>query len=414
ACWTLSNICAGTPEQISTVLSLNLAQALVERCFDSHEVMKVKIDAAWSLCNVISQGLDAHAEYVIDNHGIPAILCVLSVEMADTRGIVVFLDALQRALTLESRAEFVKEILDEHEFEAMLIALLDHDNYEVHSRAESLAAFFNADTEIETLAPTTNEAGQPGVAVTRTAAMFRDWATERLAGLGFDDEDLITYIVDMIQDQDEDADQEELREALVPFLCQEIEDEDQATEVAIELLTRWQTTGRAEASAAAEAAANEADGTGASALLEIANAYQAKLQLQHAELEKQREEDRERKALAEEEKLRVLQAEAESEDESGGGAVPDGAPDDFTPRPVSGKKMKKQRKAASAAELAVGFENDNHQRVQQKLQAKKEQARDAARAKAERDKQDLAADRNKKAEAKEARRQKAQKGERRR
>ena len=113
--------------------------------------MKVKIDAAWSLCNVISQGLDAHAEYVIDNHGIPAILCVLSVEMvrgdrrwlekallllclywaclvshdaslqADTRGIVVFLDALQRALTLESRAEFVKEILDEHECKLFIL-----------------------------------------------------------------------------------------------------------------------------------------------------------------------------------------------------------------------------------------------------------------------------------------------------
>eukprot|EP00730_Choanoeca_flexa_P015390 TRINITY_DN7057_c0_g1_i2.p1 TRINITY_DN7057_c0_g1~~TRINITY_DN7057_c0_g1_i2.p1 ORF type:complete len:520 (+),score=87.32 TRINITY_DN7057_c0_g1_i2:67-1626(+) len=160
ACWTLSNICAGTYEQIDAVIEANLVLSLVLIC-QSNDSFKVRLDAAWSLCNIISQGNEQHAAYLIQNHGIEAILFIFQNEMGDAKAVTVFLEALERAIIVgdtmvrrhEAAENIPKQLMINTDFDVVLQAFADSPNDEVSKKAVDLLGYFDDLDEDEVLNP---------------------------------------------------------------------------------------------------------------------------------------------------------------------------------------------------------------------------------------------------------------------
>ena len=64
-----------------SVLQSPIVTKLIEMCNSTTENPKVQLDAAWSLCNIISQGTQEQAEYVCQIGAITAITSTLHSKM---------------------------------------------------------------------------------------------------------------------------------------------------------------------------------------------------------------------------------------------------------------------------------------------------------------------------------------------
>lgn len=64
----------------------NIPDLLVKKCMLPTEQMRVKLDAAWSLCNVFSQGTDQHADFILGRNAVAAIVQVLNDNMVGVNG----------------------------------------------------------------------------------------------------------------------------------------------------------------------------------------------------------------------------------------------------------------------------------------------------------------------------------------
>jgi hypothetical protein len=81
ACWTLSNIAAGTIEQIQYVLDSGSIPHLVSLASSEDTDTEVKSEACWVVLNATSCGSDAQIEYLV-KQGCVAVLGEL---LAQTR-----------------------------------------------------------------------------------------------------------------------------------------------------------------------------------------------------------------------------------------------------------------------------------------------------------------------------------------
>ena len=76
ACWTFSNIAAGTVPQIQCVLDSGAIDPLVSLASSSTTDPDVKIEACWVLLNATSCGSDPQIEFLVE-HGCVGVLCDL-------------------------------------------------------------------------------------------------------------------------------------------------------------------------------------------------------------------------------------------------------------------------------------------------------------------------------------------------
>eukprot|EP00049_Salpingoeca_infusionum_P017754 m.354218 g.354218 ORF g.354218 m.354218 type:complete len:518 (+) comp16958_c0_seq1:406-1959(+) len=149
ACWTLSNICAGTTPQIDAVISKNLVQGLIILA-TRDAAYKVASDAAWSLCNIASQGEDKHRYYLLQVHSVESITFVLS-DQLDVSGITVFMDALDNLFEFAGRIGDDTPILRFQESGglAKLHELSNHPSEEVSTRSFELLDTYFSDEAAE-------------------------------------------------------------------------------------------------------------------------------------------------------------------------------------------------------------------------------------------------------------------------
>eukprot|EP00948_MAST-09A_sp_MAST-9A-sp1_P000553 g553.t1 len=94
ACWTLSNIAAGTVEQIQFVLDSGSIPDLVQLAQDPETDPDVKIEACWVLLNATSCGSNPQIEYLV-KHGCVSVLCAL---LSDASMIMMALEGLEKIL----------------------------------------------------------------------------------------------------------------------------------------------------------------------------------------------------------------------------------------------------------------------------------------------------------------------------
>jgi hypothetical protein len=104
ACWTLSNIAAGTVDQIQAVIESGAIPPLVKLVRDKDTDQEVRSEACWVVLNATSCGNDAQIEILV-NEGCVSVLGVL---LSEASMVMMALEGLERVLQVEETREMVR------------------------------------------------------------------------------------------------------------------------------------------------------------------------------------------------------------------------------------------------------------------------------------------------------------------
>jgi len=144
ACWTLSNIAAGTVEQIQAVIDSGAIPPLVQLVSKKGTDQEVRSEACWVVLNATSCGSDSQIEVLVDE----GCVSVLGVLLDEANMVMMALEGLERVLQVEEAREVAKrDSTNKNEVEdtptlvrASLIerALEKHNNNAVTKRANRI------------------------------------------------------------------------------------------------------------------------------------------------------------------------------------------------------------------------------------------------------------------------------------
>jgi len=101
ACWTLSNIAAGTVDQIQAVIDSGAISPLVSLVNDSKTDQEVRSEACWVVLNATSCGSDQQIEVLVDE----GCVSVLGVLLGEPSMVMMALEGLERVLQVEEGRE---------------------------------------------------------------------------------------------------------------------------------------------------------------------------------------------------------------------------------------------------------------------------------------------------------------------
>ncbi|KAL3934674.1 MAG: hypothetical protein SGBAC_009656 [Bacillariaceae sp.] len=104
ACWTLSNIAAGTVDQIDAVIQSGAIKPLVELVQGENTDQEVRSEACWVVLNATSCGSDAQIEILVDE----GCVSVLGVLLSEASMVMMALEGLERVLQVEETREMVR------------------------------------------------------------------------------------------------------------------------------------------------------------------------------------------------------------------------------------------------------------------------------------------------------------------
>jgi len=191
-CWTLSNIAAGTKEQIQALFEeKDLLEKLVYAA--TNERWEVKKEAIWTLCNICTTGDDFHIRSLVQRGGLIPLSETLG--SSDTKLIKIVLEAIEKILQVSEKLNLnYTTMLDEISGIELLEALQTHTDEEIYqSSVNMLERFFGVEEEEDEnvapveddgmytfglqskqLFPSTGETHQPVVFGTSTNFAFGD------------------------------------------------------------------------------------------------------------------------------------------------------------------------------------------------------------------------------------------------
>ncbi|KAF0920702.1 hypothetical protein E2562_036405 [Oryza meyeriana var. granulata] len=142
ACWTISNITAGTKEQIQAVINANIISPLLHLLQNAD--FDVKKEAAWAISNATSGGTPDQIEYLV-SQGCIKPLCDL-LNHKDSKIVSICLDGLDNILSVGEAKKnlgacninmFV-QMIDDAEGLEKIEDLQNHDNVEIYEKAVSV------------------------------------------------------------------------------------------------------------------------------------------------------------------------------------------------------------------------------------------------------------------------------------
>lgn len=114
ACWTLSNIAAGTVDQIQAVIESGAIPPLVKLVRDKKTDQEVRSEACWVVLNATSCGSDSQIEVLVDE----GCVAVLGVLLSEASMVMMALEGLERVLQVEETREMIRrEQIDSGELE---------------------------------------------------------------------------------------------------------------------------------------------------------------------------------------------------------------------------------------------------------------------------------------------------------
>lgn len=157
ACWVLSNIAAGTHQQIGAVIRAKGCMQRVTEMASTSE-WEVRKEAIWVVSNIATGGTDKQIMSVIEAGAIDAVCSILSVN--DTKMLLVALDAVDCILKLGMKLnkDYIS-FVDECDGLTMIETLQEHESEEVYQKAIALIeTYFGAEDgeDDENLAPDVN------------------------------------------------------------------------------------------------------------------------------------------------------------------------------------------------------------------------------------------------------------------
>lgn len=163
-CWALSNVAAGTPAQISSVLSVHgLPEKLIN--IIRSDLFEVKREAAWAVSNSLSGGNFEHIKRMVNAGAIAALVSLLPLD--DTKLVVVAVDAIESILKTSSENggegagsffQTVTLMLDEAEGIDAIEKLQYHENNDIYIKGvRILETYLGAEDDVdENVAPSSN------------------------------------------------------------------------------------------------------------------------------------------------------------------------------------------------------------------------------------------------------------------
>jgi cell fate (sporulation/competence/biofilm development) regulator YlbF (YheA/YmcA/DUF963 family) len=101
ACWTLSNIAAGTVDQIQAVINAGSIPPLVQLVNDETTDQEVRSEACWVVLNATSCGSDAQISSLVSD----GCVSVLGLLLEETNMVTMALEGLERVLQVEEARE---------------------------------------------------------------------------------------------------------------------------------------------------------------------------------------------------------------------------------------------------------------------------------------------------------------------
>jgi hypothetical protein len=101
ACWTLSNIAAGTVDQIQAVIDSGAIPPLVKLVSNKGTDQEVRSEACWVVLNATSCGSDSQIEVLVDE----GCVSVLGVLLGEASMVMMALEGLERVLQVEEARE---------------------------------------------------------------------------------------------------------------------------------------------------------------------------------------------------------------------------------------------------------------------------------------------------------------------
>jgi hypothetical protein len=104
ACWTLSNIAAGTVDQIQAVIDSGSIPPLVTLVKDKRTDQEVRSEACWVVLNATSCGSDSQIEVLVDE----GCVSVLGVLLSEATMVMMALEGLERVLQVEETREMIR------------------------------------------------------------------------------------------------------------------------------------------------------------------------------------------------------------------------------------------------------------------------------------------------------------------
>jgi len=151
ACWAISNITAGTVQQIGAVIDANIIPLLVHLLATAE--FDIKKEVAWALSNACSQGSSEQVAYFCQQGLIRPLIDLL--EQTDMAVIKNALEALEHVLIAGEKlghSQFATDIEDAGGLD-MLEELQDHQNQAIYKKAiYLLETYFGAEEEGENTA----------------------------------------------------------------------------------------------------------------------------------------------------------------------------------------------------------------------------------------------------------------------
>ena len=105
ACWTLSNIAAGTVDQIQAVIDSGAIPPLVKLVRDKKTDQEVRSEACWVVLNATSCGSDSQIEVLVDE----GCVSVLGVLLSEASMVMMSLEGLERILQVEETREMIRQ-----------------------------------------------------------------------------------------------------------------------------------------------------------------------------------------------------------------------------------------------------------------------------------------------------------------
>jgi hypothetical protein len=105
ACWTLSNIAAGTVDQIQSVIDAGAIAPLVKLVSSKGTDQEVRSEACWVVLNATSCGSDAQIEVLVDE----GCVSVLGVLLGEASMVMMALEGLERVLQVEEAREVARK-----------------------------------------------------------------------------------------------------------------------------------------------------------------------------------------------------------------------------------------------------------------------------------------------------------------
>lgn len=92
--WTLSNICAGSRDQVQVCIDCGVVEAALKRCVGQLPVVK---EACWLISNITCGGDVSQIEFLIEKHTVSVYSQVLNL-FTDTRLLALVLEGLHNIL----------------------------------------------------------------------------------------------------------------------------------------------------------------------------------------------------------------------------------------------------------------------------------------------------------------------------